>query len=255
MNTQDRAVVKALLQYMTDKCLTGSTEFRVALKHFDITTTYMGQDIERDEFAKVLGIEHNHFVDVLYASHIDTAPHGERFKFKTKEEAVAFAARERTVGDARVNNRVLDALAAHSEALEVEAVRNLTARQAHFVFHNTAAERAEAIEAAHAEALEVDAEFNFELISREINTPDMPCTDESRSQTIRAIIAQAIHVGANSFGHVIGEHEELVETLRNAGYEDAADKVDPVIDAIGGENHKQIRASWLKALRNVSASI
>ncbi|EEJ5117701.1 hypothetical protein CG651_001244 [Salmonella enterica] len=56
--------------------------------------------------------------------------------------------------------RVLDAEEAHAEALIEEAARNLNARQAHFVFHNTAAERAEAIEMAHAEALEEDYRFH-----------------------------------------------------------------------------------------------
>ncbi|CAI1985195.1 Uncharacterised protein [Serratia quinivorans] len=46
--------------------------------------------------------------------------------------------------------------AAHAEALDMEAARNLNARQARFVFHNTAAERAETIEAAHAKALKMN---------------------------------------------------------------------------------------------------
>ncbi|EPK6502077.1 hypothetical protein RFC90_004030 [Klebsiella aerogenes] len=48
----------------------------------------------------------------------------------------------------------------HAEALEMEARRNLIARQARFVFHNTAAERARAIEEAHAEALAINAIYD-----------------------------------------------------------------------------------------------
>ena len=93
------------------------------------------------------------------------------------------------------------------------------------------------IEAAHAEALEMN---------------------QSRSETIRAVIAQALHVAANSFGHVIGEHQELVETLHNAGFADAARKVDAVFDEVEGDgtaSHKVIRARWREALHRVSASI
>lgn len=50
---------------------------------------------------------------------------------------------------------------AHAEALNMDAARALNARQARFVFHNTAAERAEAIEAAHAEALKMDASMKI----------------------------------------------------------------------------------------------
>lgn len=49
----------------------------------------------------------------------------------------------------------------HAEALEIEACRNLTARQARFVFHNTAAERARAIEEAHAIALAMDEQYDL----------------------------------------------------------------------------------------------
>lgn len=50
---------------------------------------------------------------------------------------------------------------AHSEALNMDAARELNARQARFVFHNTEAERAEAIEAAHAAALKIDANMKI----------------------------------------------------------------------------------------------
>ncbi|SAH64477.1 Uncharacterised protein [Enterobacter cloacae] len=51
--------------------------------------------------------------------------------------------------------------ACHAEALNMDAARELNARQARFVFHNTAEERAEAIEAAHAAALKIDANMKI----------------------------------------------------------------------------------------------
>jgi len=50
---------------------------------------------------------------------------------------------------------------AHTEALNMDAARELNARQARFVFHNTAAERADAIEEAHAQALKMDAKMDI----------------------------------------------------------------------------------------------
>lgn len=256
MNLQDRAVVKALLQSMTNSCLFHTDEFRAALKHFNITTTYIDQQVS-DEAAVLLGKENNHFVDVFRPRTIDTHTLGERYWFATKAEAEDFAT---------------------SEGMSCD----------------------QSIEAAHAEALLMDAEFNFELVSRVINISDLPCMDEDRAQwlknrwsmfwgatdvatrvsmveaahvealamnqssreTVRAIIAQAIHAGANSFGHVTGEHEELVETLRNAGFARAASAVDQVMDEIedqtmgdGTATHKVIRSRWLEALRRVSATI
>ena len=86
MNTQDRAVVKALLQSMTNSCLFHTDEFRAALKHFNITTTYSGQQVS-DEAATLLGKEKNHFVDVFYPDNVDTEPYGVRFWFDSKAEA------------------------------------------------------------------------------------------------------------------------------------------------------------------------
>ncbi|MCT4707695.1 hypothetical protein MUA03_17590 [Enterobacteriaceae bacterium H16N7] len=40
---QDRTMVKNLLQYLTDKVLTSSSEFAAALEHFSITTTWQGE--------------------------------------------------------------------------------------------------------------------------------------------------------------------------------------------------------------------
>lgn len=168
MNTQDRAVVKALLQYMTDKCLTSSDEFRAALKQFNVTTTYSGKDIEHDESAKILGVKHNHFVDVYYPSRVDEHHYGERFKFETKEEADAFSARERMNGDEPVNTRVLAARAVHDKALAMN------------------------IESAHTEALEMDAEFNFERISREINTGIEPVSPAPGDEPDAITVTEAL---------------------------------------------------------------
>lgn len=211
MNATDRLIVKNLLQSMANSCLFHSEEFRAALKHFNITTTYSDQQVS-DEAAALLGKEQNYFVDVFYPSRIEQHPHGERFWFATKTEADSFSARERMNGDQPVNDRVLAARETHARTLATN------------------------IEKAHAEALAMD---------------------QSRSETIRAVIAQALHVAANSFGHVIGEHEELVETLRNAGFADAARKVDAVFDeadASGTAPHNVIRARWREALRRVSAT-
>lgn len=75
------------------------------------------------------------------------------------------------------------------------------------------------------------------------------------ADTARAVIAQAIHVGANSFGHITGEHEELVETLTNAGFPAAAQRVDAILDEIGGGDHCEVRLNWLRELRNLSACL
>lgn len=65
------------------------------------------------------------------------------------------------------------------------------------------------------------------------------------------IIRVARHRAANSFGHVIGEHEELVETLTDAGFPAYAKKVDAIFDQLGGRNHKEIRACYIKLLTKV----
>lgn len=230
MNTQDRAVVKSLLQYMTDKFLTGGDEFRAALKHFNITTTSY-QSYEG--FTKT-----RHVVMVFAADRIDRCPHGFRVEFASKEEAEAYETKMRATGDQPVDTKVLKARETHAKALAAN------------------------IEAAHAEALEMNEEFDIKASARSFKADQLDAAhaealgmNQSRSETIRAIIAQAIHAGANSFGGVIGEHEELVETLRNAGYLTAAHKVDAVYDTLDASNHKAVRKSWLAALRDVSAAL
>lgn len=69
------------------------------------------------------------------------------------------------------------------------------------------------------------------------------------------IIRTAQRVAANSFGHVIGEHEELVDTLRAEGHHDIALHVDAVIDMIGGANHKEIRKAYIGALDVILAGL
>lgn len=223
MNTQDRAVVKSLLQYMTDKFLTGGDEFRAALKHFNITTSSY-QPYEG--FTKT-----KHVVMVFAADRIDRCPHGFRVEFASKEEAEAYEAKMRATGD-ELTAEDIDAL--HAEALDMNAEVDLVRWDAAMTAERAMDDACRVADAAHAEALEMN---------------------QARSETIRAIVAQAIHAGANSFGGVIGEHEELVETLRNAGYLTAAHKVDAVYDTLDASNHKAVRKSWLAALRDVSAAL
>lgn len=179
MNTQDRAVVKALLQTMTDRYLTCSEEFRAAIKHFNATTT-KGMQKHSPSTAELLGVKCNYLVDVFSPDTIDANPHGVRVEFATAEEAEAFEATQRATGDVQISEDPANA---------------------------------------------------------------------------RVLIARAIYTGANSFGGVIGEHEELVETLRNAGYLTAAHKVDAVYETLRGGNHQELRAAWLAALRGVSAAL
>ena len=279
MNATDRLIVKNLLQSMANSCLFHSEEFRAALKHFNITTTYSDQQVS-DEAAALLGKEQNYFVDVFYPSRIEQHPHGERFWFATKTEADSFSARERMNGDQPVNDRVLAArethartLAtniekAHAEALafnaEVDEVAAADQWDEWANQHDSRKTEAQMIESDHAEALEMNEEFDIKASARAFKAEKVETAhaealamDQSRSETIRAVIAQALHVAANSFGHVIGEHEELVETLRNAGFADAARKVDAVFDeadASGTAPHNVIRARWREALRRVSAT-
>jgi hypothetical protein len=93
MSNQDREVVKNLLQYMTEKCLTGSPEFKAALKHFNITTTYQDRGYSEED-AKFCGRGLYYIVDVNY-------PDGtiDRSQFGTELEAKEFAAQERAIGD------------------------------------------------------------------------------------------------------------------------------------------------------------
>ena len=283
MNTQDRAVVKSLLQYMTDKFLTGGDEFRAALKHFNITTTSY-QPYEG--FTKT-----KHVVMVFAADRIDRCPHGFRVEFASKEEAEAYEAKMRATGD-ELTAEDIDAL--HAEAMDMNAEVDLVRWDAAMTAERAMDDACRVADAAHAEALEMNVgielakhimaamkdsddaadaargclardgfnEINFiihaalmaraEVLKAHAEALEM---NQARSETIRAIIAQVIHAGANSFGGVIGEHEELVETLRNAGYLTAAHKVDAVYDTLDASNHKAVRKSWLAALRDVSAAL
>lgn len=158
MYTQDREVVKTLLQYMTDTCLVYSSEFRAALKHFNITTTYTGHQLS-DEMADIFGMNDNHFVIVYSFTNIDTEHHGVRHSFATKAEAEAFAAGERIKGDAPTSQASIEA--AHDEALRVNARR----RVAEFFGGLDHAGRMAKLDEAHTEALVMDAEREPDAIS------------------------------------------------------------------------------------------
>ncbi|WP_256137737.1 hypothetical protein [Escherichia coli] len=75
---QDREVVKNLLQYLTSKNLTGSVEFREALKHFNVTTVYRWENKHS---------ERPYVVDV-FAPDIECG--FERHSFKEKHSADFF---------------------------------------------------------------------------------------------------------------------------------------------------------------------
>lgn len=67
----------------------------------------------------------------------------------------------------------------------------------------------------------------------------------------RIIIRAAATRAANSFGHVIGEWEDLCEQLPvkyNARLSD-------LFDNLSGDNHKEIRKNFVKALHNLADSI
>ncbi|EHV48141.1 TPA: hypothetical protein ACG5W5_003303 [Escherichia coli] len=78
MKVQDREVVKNLLQYLTSKNLTGSVEFREALKHFNVTTVYRWENKHS---------ERPYVVDV-FAPDIECG--FERHSFKEKHSADFF---------------------------------------------------------------------------------------------------------------------------------------------------------------------
>ncbi|HFF9357691.1 TPA: hypothetical protein ACGFEA_004268, partial [Escherichia coli] len=78
MKVQDREVVKNLLQYLTSKNLTGSVEFREALKHFNVTTVYRWENEHS---------ERPYVVDV-FAPDIECG--FERHSFKEKHSADVF---------------------------------------------------------------------------------------------------------------------------------------------------------------------
>lgn len=92
---KDRHTVKSLLQYMTNQCLTGSNEFRTAIKHFNVTTTSLH---DRGEFFSTT-FRHRYIVDVFSPESIEGIPRSVRYEFDTEEQAVAFAAEQRMAGD------------------------------------------------------------------------------------------------------------------------------------------------------------
>jgi hypothetical protein len=95
MQTNDRAVAKQLLQYLTDHMLYSSDEFRAALKHFNVTTTCLH---DRGEFFSTT-FRQRFLVDVFSPATIDKNPYGVRYEFDHWEQAKAFSARERAYGE------------------------------------------------------------------------------------------------------------------------------------------------------------
>lgn len=95
MSTEDRQVVKALLQYLTEKGLTGSEQFRAAIKHFNVSTaiTWAARDVG------FLNKELVYEMDVFTPENIDSNPHGERRKFKSLGEVEAVREEVKTSGD------------------------------------------------------------------------------------------------------------------------------------------------------------
>lgn len=234
MNTQDRAVVKALLQYMATKSLTGSDEFRAALKHFNVTTAHTGQMVS-DECAKVFGHDNNYFVDVLSPDTIDNHPHGLRATSNSKAETEAYAADARARGDEPVNTRVLNARAYHAETLVIN------------------------IEAARAEAHQWnDFLDSFDGYIKEECMVDFVHAEALAINDARAIIMRTIHVAANSFGGVIGEAEELVVDLTKIGRADLGLKVESLMDAVEcdiNKEHDAQRANFRRGLHAIANAL
>lgn len=93
MNVKDRSVIKALLQKMTDGLLVDTPEFRTAICHFNIGTTYQcvipGRRGESDFYG----------VDAFCRDSLEHNPHGQRSMFRTQEEANAYSESIRATGD------------------------------------------------------------------------------------------------------------------------------------------------------------
>ncbi|EBR3312482.1 hypothetical protein B7I61_21890 [Salmonella enterica] len=84
MNAQDREVVRALLQRLTEKHLTSSPEFAEAIKHFNISTavTYPPRT------PSLLDGKQVYPMDVYTPETIDENPHGIRIEFESRLEAM-----------------------------------------------------------------------------------------------------------------------------------------------------------------------
>lgn len=113
------------------------------------------QEITANHAAQIEFFSANDFAarrDMIEAAHAEAL----EIDAQKARNWLAFAGRNvfDTLTNADHRRKAIDA--AHAEALDMEAARQLTARQARFVFHNTAAERVEIIEAAHAEALKIN---------------------------------------------------------------------------------------------------
>lgn len=93
MNTRDRSVIKALLQKMTDGLLVDTPEFRAAICHFNIGTTYQCVIPGRRNGPDFYG------VDAFCRDSLEHNSHGQRSTFRTQEEADAYAESIRAIGD------------------------------------------------------------------------------------------------------------------------------------------------------------
>lgn len=82
MTNQDQKIIKNLLQYMAAKHLTGSDEFRDAIKHFNVTVV-SGLPPRSEGF---LSEQQVYEMDVFTPETIDTHKYGVREKFNSKEE-------------------------------------------------------------------------------------------------------------------------------------------------------------------------
>lgn len=86
----ERAIVKPLLQHMTELYITNQPEFKAAIVHFNITTTAIVTD--EDEGVTT--------VIVFSPQSIANNPHGVRYEFDTMDQAQHFAMIKRASGDA-----------------------------------------------------------------------------------------------------------------------------------------------------------
>lgn len=97
VNEQERQAAKSLLQYMADKCLTGSDQFRTAIKRFNVIVTC---NHDRGEFFGTT-FDRRYIVDVFSPLTIDAHPNGVRYEFATAAQADEFSKKERRYGDPR----------------------------------------------------------------------------------------------------------------------------------------------------------
>jgi len=76
-------------------------------------------------------------------------------------------------------------------------------------------------------------------------------------RTPRFILRRWAHIAANSFGYVIGECDDLMEALDNAGHHVLAEKVGNLYDKIHAATttHKGERRNWAEQLRTLASGL